>query len=225
METANRMKEPIARPASVRSIIFDLDGTLLALERNPSSEAARRWWMATEVPVSFVMLWLDRSGLSRLLRRWIDRGRRLKGIGTLDQLRPVPGAVRLVSRLASEYSLGVVTNRGRREAHGFLHGSGMVRSLSAVVTREDVWLLKPHPAPIRRAIGLLGATPGSTLVVGDLPVDMRAARRAGALAIGVRTGFSTDAELRRAGALVVLDSVRDLPELLERDRNNLEAVL
>jgi len=47
--------------------------------------------------------------------------------------------------------------------------------------------------------------------VGDTPRDMQAARDADALAVGVTTGPHDDAELRLAGAHVVLSSLVDFP--------------
>ena len=199
---------------AVEAIIFDLDGTLAALHAAPGGERARRLWVATEIPLNYAMLLLDRTGLSRLLHGPIDRARRLKGIGTRNTFTCVPGAEDALGTLAHEYALAVVTNRGRPEAQAFLERSRIGRYVSALVTREDVWRLKPHPAAILHAAALLGVSPEKTWFVGDLPLDMRAARRSGARPVGVRTGFCTSAELKRAGADLVVDSVCDLPAAL-----------
>ncbi|MDV3123732.1 phosphonatase-like hydrolase [Mycobacterium sp. 21AC1] len=54
------------------------------------------------------------------------------------------------------------------------------------------------------------------VVVGDTASDVRSGVRAGALAVvGVRTGAHDDAQLRAAGATHVIDSVADLPALLD----------
>jgi phosphoglycolate phosphatase-like HAD superfamily hydrolase len=52
-------------------------------------------------------------------------------------------------------------------------------------------------------------------MVGDTTVDIRAARRAGAWAIGVLCGFGEAKELKRAGAHLLLDSPADLLPLLD----------
>jgi phosphoglycolate phosphatase len=54
------------------------------------------------------------------------------------------------------------------------------------------------------------------LMVGDMPVDMETARRAGAQAVGVLTGFATREELHESGAHVVLGSVAELEGVLQR---------
>lgn len=54
------------------------------------------------------------------------------------------------------------------------------------------------------------------VVVGDTASDVRSGVRAGALAVvGVRTGAHDDDQLRAAGATHVIDSVADLPALLD----------
>ncbi|NUT46827.1 MAG: HAD family hydrolase, partial [Saccharothrix sp.] len=51
-------------------------------------------------------------------------------------------------------------------------------------------------------------------VIGDTPHDVDAALHHGAVAIGVATGRSSGAELREAGAHVVLDDLSDTGALL-----------
>jgi phosphoglycolate phosphatase len=221
-------------PARIDGILFDLDGTLLKLSggekggslarwlrpltpllpgRDPET-AARRLFVVTETPSNYVLAVLDRVGLSTWLRPLADRGRRAKGIGTLGSLHPIKGVRELLPRLASRYPLAVLTNRARPEAYGFLVQNDFAAYFRAVTTRQDLWRFKPHPQAVYRSAHLLGITPERILMVGDMPVDMLTARRAGAQALGVLTGFATDAELRAAGADEVLPSVREMEALL-----------
>lgn len=218
----------------IDAILFDLDGTLLALRggqkggalaarlqplapllpgRNPE-QFMRRLWVLSETPTNYVLAVLDRVGLDTWLRPLADRARRAKGIGTLDSLLPIEGAVETVRLLAQHYPLGVLTNRARREAFAFLDQSGLRPHFGAITTRQDLWRFKPHPQAVRRTARLLGVASERILMVGDMPVDMETARRAGAQAVGVLTGFATETELRAAGATIILPSVRDLPAIL-----------
>jgi phosphoglycolate phosphatase len=52
--------------------------------------------------------------------------------------------------------------------------------------------------------------------VGDTPADMAAAAAAGAWPVGVATGSFSDADLRAAGAAVVLASLAEFPERYAR---------
>ncbi len=204
-----------ARVASVpppRALIFDLDGTLAELGSEPGP--LRRVWVSTETPVNYAMLALERLGLAERLRFVLDGARRLKGVATREQLSAIEGIEELLRELSCRFRLGVVTNRGRPEAQAFVGRHALASHFGAIVTRADVWRLKPHPAAIERAASELGVRPSEAWMIGDMPVDMRAARRAGSRAIGVCSGFCTEAELRRGGAEVVLESVLELPREL-----------
>ncbi len=75
---------------------------------------------------------------------------------------------------------------------------------------------KPDPAPVRLALERLGAA--TAWMVGDTPDDMRAARSAGVLPIGLPAvgddPVSMQAALAAAGAAKVIDKPNDFEELL-----------
>ncbi len=221
-------------PSRVQAILFDLDGTLVQLRggqkggslagwlrpaarwlpnRDPEM-AARRLFVITETPTNYALAVLDRVGLDTWLRPLADRARVAKGIGTLGNLHPIPGVPDLLPRLAQRYPLAVLTNRARREAYGFLEANQLRPYFSAVTTRQDLWRFKPHPEAVRRTARLLDVPPERILMVGDMPVDMETAYRAGAQALGVLTGFATEAELRAAGASAILPTVAEMESLL-----------
>lgn len=84
---------------------------------------------------------------------------------------------------------------------------------AAVVCMED-GPLKPDPAPVRLALSQLGVQ--HAWLVGDTPDDVRAARAAGVVPIGVRAPgdpASVDGRLLAAGAARVVAGVGALPVL------------
>lgn len=218
----------------VDAILFDLDGTLMQLRGGqkggelarwlaplapllPGRDAAataRRLFVVTETPTNYLLALMDRSGLMTLLQPLADRARVAKGIGTVGNLHPIEGVEGLLPRLAARYPLGVLTNRARRETNHFLEANGLRDYFGAVTTRQDLWRFKPHPEAVRRSARLLDIPPERILMVGDMPVDMETARRAGAQALGVLTGFATEGELRQAGADQVVESVAEMDEIL-----------
>jgi HAD superfamily hydrolase (TIGR01548 family) len=117
--------------------------------------------------------------------------------------------------LADRRPLAVVTGRPRADAERFLEENGIAEFFRTVVTMED-GPLKPDPAPVRLALERLGAA--TAWMVGDTPDDLRAARGANVLPIGVvapgdRPG-ATAASLQRAGAALVLDTTSEILEVL-----------
>jgi phosphoglycolate phosphatase len=69
----------------------------------------------------------------------------------------------------------------------------------------------------RRANARHGVTfdAGSTVLVGDTPLDVVAGRDGGAFVVAVASGRSTEAELLKAGADVVLPDLSDTAAVLQ----------
>ena len=121
-----------------------------------------------------------------------------------------------LARIAARRPVGVVTGRPRRDAERFLAEHNLAGSVGAVVCMEDA-AAKPDPAPVRLALERLGVA--SAWMVGDTPDDLRAARAAGVVPLGVPAPGEEPAAARRvlsaAGAARVFDTPGDLIPLLE----------
>lgn len=216
-------------PAAIDALLFDLDGTLLdsddeAVERlacwlarlgfRDPYRAGRRLVMVLETPANAAATGLDALGLDVLLGGLGQRLRRRGRLPAREEFRLVEGVDRALLALQGRYRLGVVTTRGRADAQAFLACFGLTGLFEVVVTRESTWRIKPHPAPVLLAARLLDVPLVRCAMVGDTTVDVRAARRAGAWAVGVLCGFGEREELRRAGAHLILPSPADLPAIL-----------
>ncbi len=92
----------------------------------------------------------------------------------------------LVELLRRGCQLAVVSDAPSLQAWQRLHHLGLEHLFRPVVTFDDTGQRKPSPAPFRRALELLGRSPGEVLMVGDWPErDM-----IGAKALGMRTVFA-----------------------------------
>jgi len=159
---------------------------------------------------TYFLLLLEHLGINSSFFGLADRIRSSKGLATRATSTLIPGSVELLERLRQEYVLAVVTTRQRSEAEAFLAAADIGRYFEVIITRSDCWHIKPHPDPIRKAALLLGIKPDECLMIGDTVLDMRSARRAGARAVGVLTGYDEREELTRAGAEVVLNNASQL---------------
>lgn len=99
-------------------------------------------------------------------------------------------------------AIGVVTLQYRARL-GWLLPPDLADLLDVVVTREDA-PHKPAPDGVHTALDKLGVHPQHAVMVGDSPGDIHAARRAGALAVGVAWGYHPATALRDAGARQIL---------------------
>jgi len=79
-----------------------------------------------------------------------------------------------------------------------------------LVTRDMVAHAKPDPDLFLAAASLLAIDPRHAFVVGDSVWDLLAARRAGALGIGLMSGGYGREELERSGAYRVYADPADL---------------
>jgi histidinol-phosphate aminotransferase len=120
-----------------------------------------------------------------------------------------------LARLAARVPLAVVTGRPRADAQAFLAQHGLLPHFRAVVVMED-GPAKPDPFPVREALRRLGVR--TAWMIGDTPDDVRAARAAGVVPLGVvAPGEDPDAAratLTAAGAARVLTDPAALEELL-----------
>jgi membrane protein len=130
----------------------------------------------------------------------------------LDQVKPFPSAHAL---LAHAHGLGqkvVLATSSSKEQLDYYLDLLDVRDLVAATTSSgDVENTKPAPDIFAVALAKLpGIKPAETLVVGDTPYDVEAARKCGIAAVALRSGGFPDAVLKEAGALVVYDDVAAL---------------
>jgi len=130
-----------------------------------------------------------------------------------DQAELIPGAADALDQLRRDgRRMAVITRNANSVVATVL---GKVRlDCGPVLCRDDVTFVKPHPDHARAALAAIGVAPDEALLVGDFTADITCAAAAGLPAVGVLTGGSSAADLRKAGAAAVLDSVADLPDWL-----------
>ena len=214
----------------INAILFDLDGTLMDTDdamidawaerikaANPAwsspelRNALRRLVMAGEKPTNALLTFLDRLGLDRPAFRLKTQLDAIRKEGEVS-FRPMEGAQDVIQSLSARFKLGIITTRSRQEAQAFLRQAGLDGLFQVIITRDDVERLKPHPESVWRAALELGIPAQRCAVVGDTDVDIQAAKAAGALAIGVLSGFGSEKDLSQAD--VILNSIRDLDKWL-----------
>ena len=133
----------------------------------------------------------------------------------LPERRPLPGAVALLAHLRDEGIIhGIATSGRRPEIDRSLEALG-VGDETAVIDRGNVARAKPAPDLFLACAEALGVDPGECYVVGDAVWDVLAARRAGMLSVGLRSGGYGADELLEAGAYRVYDDTAELYRSLD----------
>jgi HAD superfamily hydrolase (TIGR01509 family) len=210
------------------SFLFDLDGTLIdSVYQNVIAwrNALMRldidlsvWRIHRRIGMSgglFVSALLRETGRSLSERdiELLQQDHAAQYLAQLDSVRALPGARELLATLTAVGVRWAIATSGRLEvAKRGLPMLGLDAD-APMVTRDMVRHAKPDPDLFLAAAALIGVDPGHAWVVGDSVWDMLAARRAGALGVGLLSGGYGREELERAGAYRVY---ADPAELLAR---------
>jgi HAD superfamily hydrolase (TIGR01509 family) len=133
----------------------------------------------------------------------------------LPERRPLPGAVELLRHLRENgITHGIATSGRRPEIDASLEALG-VGDKTVVIARGDVLRAKPEPGLFLACQQRLGVPPEECYVVGDAVWDLRAARRARMLGIGLLSGGYGEDELYRAGVFRVNRDAQELHRSLD----------
>jgi HAD superfamily hydrolase (TIGR01549 family) len=218
-----RPSQPLA--AGHSAFLFDLDGTLV----DNVYEHVLAWREALsviggELPAYQVHRGIGMSGglLSAELLRATGQAlsdaqiERLQDLHTeaftrlQDRLRPLPGARELLAFLSDARVPWAIATSGRRENAQPALDLLDVPDHVPIVSREQAAHAKPDPDLFLAASESLGVALSDAFIVGDSVWDLLAARRAGALGIGLLSGGIAADELQRACPYRVYKDPADL---------------
>ncbi|CAN5543485.1 HAD family hydrolase [soil metagenome] len=206
-----------------RAALVDLDGTLVDTTYL-HTHAWRRALLSHGIDVPTVRLHkLVGMGASDLLsevagepRPEIEEAWAEEFDTLLDDVRALPGADQLLRTLADRGLVVVVATSGQeRHVDESLERLEARDVIGALVNSSEVEASKPAPDLFTAALDRAGARPDDAVAIGDTVWDALAARAAGVLCLGVRTGGNAEAELTEAGCAAVFDDpghlARELP--------------
>ena len=207
------------------AFLFDLDGTLI----DSVYQHVVAWREALEqVGVSLAVWKLHRRiGMSgglfvTALRRELDvelDDEALARVPDLhaeayarhfDGVRPLPGATALLDHLSAQGIPWAIATSGSERTAGRSRALLGLPEDVPMVTRDQVSYAKPDPDLFLTAAARIGVDIRDSIVVGDSVWDLLAARRAGALGIGLLSGGYGREELIYAGAFRVYEDPGDL---------------
>lgn len=193
-----------ATSPAIRTVLFDLDGTLL--DTAPDLADALNRTLATQgrdpLPYEHIRPVVSRGGTA-LLRLGFDlpvespdfvrlRDSFLQSyrsnIAARTQL--FPGMAELLDALQRRgINWGVVTNKPRWLSEPLLAALGLAESAASIVSGDSTNYSKPHPEPVLRACREAGSDAHQCLYVGDAECDIEAGRRAGTKTLVALFGY------------------------------------
>jgi len=117
---------------------------------------------------------------------------------------PAPGVPDLLLKLKNAgTAVGILTSDSLSRTEACMKLIGMQESLDFIVTPEKVKRGKPSPDMVLLACEALGIDPAGMVVVGDSIVDMRMAKEAGSIAVGLITYEGSDEILKEEADFLI----------------------
>jgi HAD superfamily hydrolase (TIGR01509 family) len=114
-----------------------------------------------------------------------------------------------------EILMGICTSNSSESAEAVLNIQGIRDYFKGVVGRTIGLPMKPHPAQLEKCFKLLNVKPKNGVMVGDSHKDIIAGKKLGAYTIGVPFYFSRLDMMKKAGVDSIINSLSNLPELIE----------
>ena len=128
-----------------------------------------------------------------------------------NAIRPLPGAIELLSWLSDrEIPWAIATSGHREAAEPALGALGIDINAAPLVFGDQVKYAKPDPDLFIAAAERLGAAAETAVVLRDSIWDMLAAKRCKALGVGLLSGGYGSRELQDAGAIRVYEDPADV---------------
>lgn len=205
---------------SVPDLAFCVDEMLKQLDMPVRGEAAVREWVGNGV------IRLTERALTNDLDGYPDQALFDKAMPIFNELYAentskrselYPGVIEGMEFLkASGFIIGCVTNKAAQFTIPLLKDLGLHDEFATIICGDTLEKKKPDPAPLLHAAKQLGVKPEESLMLGDSKSDVKAARAAGFNIICMSYGYNHGEDIRNYDPDVVIDSMAELPNYLEK---------
>jgi phosphoglycolate phosphatase len=212
-----------------RAVLFDLDGTLVD-SYTALAEAvnhARRTHGLHDLSAVRIKDFVG-EGVERLLQRAFERTDIPRSVqvafearydeiccGESKVLEDVEATLEQLGALGVE--MAVCTNKPTVFSKKILDFLGLSRHFRAIVGPDLAGARKPEARHLHFTMESVHCTPAETLFVGDMPLDVRAARNSGIDVAVVASGSSSSEQLAAAEPDHFLERFADLLKIVRRE--------
>lgn len=211
---------------STKTVLFDFDGTVFDTVEGITKSiqyAIRKHGMDAELEElrcfagpPLVDKFMEVYGVTEDEARQLvmDFRERYVPIGVYES-SPFPGIRELLKTLrAAGKKVALATSKPQALAELLLERADLKTCFDAIVgssggvNNDAKWQIA------QRAMQECNSEPAESVLVGDTKYDVEGAARCGIPCIGVRWGYAAEGELEAAGAAAIVETIKELEELL-----------
>ncbi|MBN1224990.1 MAG: TIGR01548 family HAD-type hydrolase [Candidatus Aminicenantes bacterium] len=221
------------------AVLFDMDGVLVDVSQSylVTIQKTVEFFLGNPIDLPEIREYKNRGGMNNdwdltevVLR---ERGKPVPQKEIIDVFQDIylgksfDGLIRnekwlmhrdLLDQMTASYPTGIVTGRPKMEATYVLNRFDVKDCFSVLITMDDVPADKNKPDPYGIILAMQRLSASSAYYIGDTVDDMVAAKKAGAIPIGVVSSGNDpktqEDVLLRSGASRVLRSVNDIAEVI-----------
>ncbi|MHA2363328.1 MAG: HAD family hydrolase [Candidatus Hodarchaeales archaeon] len=115
--------------------------------------------------------------------------------------------IKVLSLLQSKNKkLGLVSMASKKDIE---RKKSILKYFQVIITRDDVNRVKPHPEGLLRALKALKSSPQNAIYIGDLPIDIQAAKNANMMCIGLKSDLVSEEMMNRLQPELVCQSLTE----------------
>ena len=220
----------------IRAVIFDLDGTLKEFNLDIKACRTKIINFLTQEGFSRSLFSLNESAFDMLkkIKKYLitEDGKKqefakikdmifsvvedfeLEAARTAKMFAGIPETLKALRDMKLEIALCTISSE--KTTNYILKRFHLEQFFDAVITRESVFEVKPHPKHLEAALDALKVRSQEAVLVGDSVKDIECAIQLNVLAVGVTTGLSSIEELTCSGAHYIASSANDIPILIQQ---------
>jgi phosphoglycolate phosphatase len=218
------------KQSTIKTIIFDFDGTLAKLNidfhrmRTAVGKLILSYGITRdELHTDFVLEMIDSAAAilnqrsSHISKKFFDEANSIIEkieIEAAENGELFDRTKELLNSLKSlKISCGIITRNCAKAVK--IVFPDILSYCPVVVCRDDVNNVKPHPEHLNMALNKLGGSAKHTLMIGDHPLDIKTGRGAGTKTCGVLTGHFQKNDFIEAEADLVLPHAADILNIIK----------
>ena len=209
-------------------VLFDLDGTLIDTNKLilDSFKHTYKTCLGLNVEEQEILKNFGEPLISTLKKYSKDRAEEMfKEYVEYNELRHndtvtiFKGIKELLEKLVKRgHTLAVVTSKRKKVALMGLELFDIRKHFDVFLSLEDTKLLKPNPAPIIKALELLGANPDDAIMVGDSVYDIHSAHGAKVKAVLVKWSMAQNFQDDVASADYIVHDTEELFKIITESK-------